>query len=266
MNQLDRHQFGAIAELIGDTPFTVTPYFFLKRGTCEVYADDPQRPRYGAIIPHTPRPDVYVFGATGLATPDIERLADFVAGVGAAAGHLVPAGYLVPADLVQPIRARRRIDSDVEGLCFTYRRAPRHLSVWRPELVRQLGLPDARWVEALPGEAAFLYHNYGSPAELLADGLAFGVFQEQHLVSLSTSLAITPNYNDIGVYTRPRFRSLGYATDCVETILTQTLALGKRPLWRVGIRQKIAIYFAEKLKMEEIGTNGQEIYLQAGPS
>ena len=36
-------------------------------------------------------------------------------------------------------------------------------------------------------------------------------------------------------------------------------------LWRVGVRQKIAIYSAEKLEMDEIGTNGQEVYLQACP-
>ena len=67
------------------------------------------------------------------------------------------------------------------------------------------------------------------------------------------------------MYTQPRFRHPGYATDCIETIFAYVLAWGVRPLWRVGVRQKIAIYFAEKLEMDEIGSNGQEVYLQAGP-
>jgi predicted GNAT family acetyltransferase len=82
-------------------------------------------------------------------------------------------------------------------------------------------------------------------------------------VSLAASLALTPNFCDVGAYTRPRFRHLGYATDCIEAIFAHVLAPGVRPLWRVGIRQKIAICIAEKLEMDEIGTNGQEVCLQA---
>ena len=67
------------------------------------------------------------------------------------------------------------------------------------------------------------------------------------------------------MYTQPRFRHLGYATDCIETIFAYVLARGVRPLWRVGVRQKIAIHIAEKLEMDEIGSNGQDVYLQACP-
>jgi hypothetical protein len=65
----------------------------------------------------------------------------------------------------------------------------------------------------------------------------------------------------VGVYTLPRYRSQGFATDCVESLFAHILSLGVPPLWRIGGRQKLAIYFAEKLAMEEIGTDGREVYL-----
>jgi hypothetical protein len=42
------------------------------------------------------------------------------------------------------------------------------------------------------------------------------------------------------------------------------MSRGRRPLWRIGVRQKVAIYFAEKMEMEEIGVDGREVYLHAG--
>jgi len=79
---------------------------------------------------------------------------------------------------------------------------------------------------------------------------------------MAASLALTPNYCDVGVYTLPRYRNRGYATDCVEALFAEVFVRGARPLWRIGIRQKLAIYFAEKLGMKEIGSTGGEVYLQ----
>jgi hypothetical protein len=109
------------------------------------------------------------------------------------------AGYLVPADLVQPIRSRRIIYSEVEGLCFTYRQIPLEFPIWRPELVRQLTPADRDLIGDLPGEAGFVYDNYASLTALLGQGVAFGVMREGRLVSLAASLALTPNYCDVGV-------------------------------------------------------------------
>jgi RimJ/RimL family protein N-acetyltransferase len=167
---------------------------------------------------------------------------------------------------VPPIRARRRIYSEVEGLCFTYRQLPREFRVWRPELVRRLDVSAAPLIEALPTEAGFLFHHYGKPPKLLSEGLAFGVFQKGRLVSLATSLALTPRHCDVGVYTPPRFRNRGCATDCVEALFSCLFDRGIKPLWRIGVQQKVALYFAEKPKMDEIGTDGREVYLQACPS
>lgn len=259
MDTVGRDRFECVSGLIGDTPFAVTPYFFLQRGACQVYADDSEQPRYGAIVPTTPRPDVFVFGAAGLEPPEIEGLASFLA-------RLDPVGgYLVPVELVQPLRARRRIITDVEGLGFTYRQIPQEYSAWRPELLRSLTPADVGSVEALSAEAGFLFQSFGGPASLLAEGLAFGVFEGKRLASLSTSLALTPRHCDVGVYTVPRYRHRGYATDCVEVLFSHLFEQGIRPLWRIGVRQKVGICFAEKLELEEIGTDGQEVYLQACP-
>ncbi len=259
MIRLDASRFDAAAEIVGDTPFTVTAYFLLKHRRCDVYADSAAQPRYGAVVPHAPDPDVYVFGASDLPAAERDPLADFLARLDAACG------YLIPLALVQPLRARRPIHLEVEGLCFTYRQIPEGLAVWRPELVRRLGPDDLALLAALPDEAAFLHHNFGAAEALLAEGLAFGVVRRGRLVSVAASLALTPRYCDVGVYTRRRHRHRRYATDCVEALFAHLFARGVRPLWRIGIRQKVAIYFAEKLGMDEIGTDGQEIYLQTSP-
>lgn len=259
MVQLDECHFDAIAEFVGDTPFAVTPYFLLRRRACNVYADAAGQPRYVVVVPHAPRSDVYVLGAAALAPEEWEELADFLVSLEAAAG------YMVPVELVPAIRTRRRIHVQAEGLCFTYRRPSREFAVWRPENVRQLTPADVTLVNALPGEADFLYQHYGTPLALLTEGVAFGVMHKDRLVSMAASLALTPRHCDVGVYTRPRYRSRGYATDCVETLFAHVLARNVQPLWRIGGRQKIAIYFAEKLEMDEIGTDGREVYLQTRP-
>lgn len=256
MKGSDPGQFEEIARRVGDTPFTATPYFFLTRGRCQVYADREAQPRYGAIVPSVPCPDVYLFGAGSLAAEEVERLADFLAGLEAACSLFVPAG------LVQPLHARRRVVVEVEGLCFTYRQVPRGFSISRPGYARRLAAGDEGLVAALPAEAAFLYQNFGGIAGLLAEGLAFGVVRDGKLASLATSLTLTPGYCEVGVYTVRRRRHLGYATDCVEALFTHVMAGGRRPLWRIGDRQKVAIYFAEKLKMDEIGTDGREVFVQ----
>ena len=265
MIPIDSNRFDAIADMVGDTPFTVTPHSLLLRRTCDVYASHPIRPRCIAIIPHTPFPDVYVLltgcedGATSLERAELTSLVDFL-------GQLeTPRGFVVPAILVQPICARRRICLEVEGLCFTYGRIPSDFIISRPEFARQLSIADAASVSAFPDEAAFLCENHGSPSALLSEGLAYGVFREGRLVSMGASLALTPTYCDVGVYTLPRHRNRGYATDCVQALFSQAFARGLRPLWRIGVRQKVAILFAEKLAMEEIGTDGGEVYLQVYP-
>jgi GNAT superfamily N-acetyltransferase len=259
MMSLDTSHFDAITALVGDTPFSVTACFFLQRRACNVFADDKEQPRHVVIVPHTPTPDVYVFGPDDSTETELESLADFLAQLDTASSFMVPSG------LVQPIRARLPIDYDAEGLCFTFPETPEPFHVWRPELVRQLAAGDGALVEALPDEAGFLYQNFDTPSALLAEGLAFGIVRDGRLASMAASLALTDNYCDVGVYTLPRYRHLGYATDCVEALFAHVFAQGRRPLWRIGVRQKVAIYFAEKLKMEEIGTNGQEVYLQARP-
>ena len=258
MFQLDSGAFDTILTQVGDTPFTAVPYFFLQRRACDVYANSRVQPQCLVVVPHVPSPDVYVLGAESLDSAGLESLADFLA-------HLeLAGGFFVPIELVQPIRARCQIDLHMEGLCFTYPQIPRGFSIARPEFVRRLASPDAALVDALPGDAAFLWQSYGAPAALLAEGLAFGVIRQGKLVSMTASLVLTPRYCDVGVYTLPRYRSLGYATDCVEALFARTLAQGVRPLWRVGIRQKVSIKLAEQMFMEEIGTNGRELYLQAG--
>jgi len=138
-----------VANILGDTPFTVTPCFFLRRRECNVYVDD--------------------------------------------------GGLFVPAELVQPIRVRRRIVLEAEGLCFTYPEVPRDFTVTRPELVRRLVPAKAKTVGQLPSAASFLYRNYFSPEALLTEGIAFGVLYRGRLVSMAASLALTPNYCEVRV-------------------------------------------------------------------
>lgn len=255
MKLLERSQYDTIAEFVGDTPFSVMPYALLQRRVCDAYADSSDHPTCVAIVPHTPTPDAYVYGAASLPAAEVEQLADFLA-------QLDVGGFFVPTGLVAPIRSRRRVRLVVEGLCFTYRNLPVTFAVSRPEYVSQLRRTDARLMGDLPAGASFLYEIYGTPAALLAEGLAFGVLQEGRLVSIATSLALTPKHCNVGVYTRPRYRNRGYATDCTEALLDHVLSRGIQPLWRIGLRQKVATYFAEKLEMDEIGSDGREVYVQ----
>lgn len=256
MIRVDGSGCDVVANILGDTPFTVTPCFFLRRRECNVYVDDAAQPQAIVVVPHVSFADVYVFVRVPLGTAGVESLANFISQLE------FQGGLFVPAELVQPIRVRRRIVLEAEGLCFTYPEVPRDFTVTRPELVRRLVPAKAKTVGQLPSAASFLYRNYFSPEALLTEGIAFGVLYRGRLVSMAASLALTPNYCDVGVYTLPRYRNRGYATDCVEALFAEVFVRGARPLWRIGIRQKLAIYFAEKLGMKEIGSTGGEVYLQ----
>jgi GNAT superfamily N-acetyltransferase len=257
--RVDHSCCDVVANMLGDTPFTVTPCFFLRRRECNVYVDDAAQPQAIVVVTHITFADVYVFVRAPLGTAGVESLADFISRLE------FQGGLFVPAELVQPIRARRRIFLEAEGLCFTYLQVPRDFTVTRPELVRRLSPADTKAVDQLPSAASFLYRNYFSPEALLTEGIAFGVLCKGCLVSLAALLALTSNYCDVGVYTLPRYRNRGYATDCVEALFAEIFVRGARPLWRIGIQQKLAIYFAEKLGMKEIGTTGGEVYLQVYP-
>jgi len=121
-----------VANILGDTPFTVTPCFFLRRRECNVYVDDAAQPQAIVVVPHVSFADVYVFVRVPLGTAGVESLANFISQLE------FQGGLFVPAELVQPIRVRRRIVLEAEGLCFTYPEVPRDFTVTRPELVRRL--------------------------------------------------------------------------------------------------------------------------------
>ena len=78
MFQLDGSAFGTVLDQVGDTPFTATPYFFLHRQACDVYADSPVAPKCLVIVPQIPSPDIYVLGEGCLDSEGLERLADFL--------------------------------------------------------------------------------------------------------------------------------------------------------------------------------------------
>ena len=113
----------------------------------------------------------------------------------------------MPAELVQRIRTRYPIDLGVEGVCFTYPQIPPAFEITRPEFARRLERADASLQEALPGDATFLWQGHGTPAGLLVDGLAFGVIRRGKLVSVASSLVLTPRYCNVGVYALPRYRN-----------------------------------------------------------
>jgi hypothetical protein len=79
LNTVDPNRYEAVANLIGDTPFAVMRYLHLGRKSCDVFADDAKNPRLGAIVPHIPYPDVYLFGADALDPIEMEEVAGFVA-------------------------------------------------------------------------------------------------------------------------------------------------------------------------------------------
>jgi hypothetical protein len=59
MIPVDTNRSDAISDLIGDTPFTVTPFFHLRWRSCDLYADDAVNPQVGIIVPHVLYPDIY---------------------------------------------------------------------------------------------------------------------------------------------------------------------------------------------------------------
>jgi hypothetical protein len=110
--------FDAIADMLGDMSFTATPYSFLRRRECDVYANDPVQPRCVVVVLYVRFADARVSITSGLEAKAVEDLSDLL-------GSLeLEGGLLVSVDLVQRIRARRRILFEAESLCFTYREIP----------------------------------------------------------------------------------------------------------------------------------------------
>lgn len=183
---LDSDNYDAVAALVEDTPFIVTPYSFLQRRACDICADDPARPH-----------------------PEI----------------------------------------------------PRDFAITRPEFVRQLGVDDVDLVNGLLGKADLLYRNYGTPTGLLAEGLAFGVIRSGKLVSLATSLALLPKYCDVGCLHLGPLSQPGLRDGLRGSPVRPYPGSGCASLVAYRRQAGGGHLFAEKTHVQEIGTDGREVYL-----
>ncbi len=132
------------------------------------------------------------------------------------------------------------------------------LPVYDPNVVGPVRLTgqDLHAVNALYGSesGARLTRDY------LAGGVYYGMWSETRLVSIAGTQLFRPQHGIAvvaNVFTHPRYRSRGYATQCVAAVTEQVLREVPDAVLNVDPRNTPALHSYERLGYEAVGTIGE---------
>lgn len=131
------------------------------------------------------------------------------------------------------------------------------------ECVRRLRLVDTELLESAPKE--FRGHGYGTPRELIEEGVvACGVVSGQ-VVSIAHTAGHTKKFADIGVITRKDWRNKGLASAGASIVAGVLQEKGIIPVWSAGDDNFPSVRVAEKLGFSKVSKR-QYIILEKSPS
>jgi GNAT superfamily N-acetyltransferase len=114
--------------------------------------------------------------------------------------------------------------------------------------LRLLSSADVHLLEKLP-IAGF---GFGTPENLLKDGIAAGALSGGQLVSIAYVTAAAGRYAEVRAYTDPERRGHGLASRAVWLVMEELEARGHLPVWVAEEQNTAALRIAEKLALLEV--------------
>jgi len=238
--RLEQHQFGLLADALGDTPETTISVHLLRRGLCRAYvAGRPER-FLGAIVQDDHAPDEpTAFGA------DPQILWELL--------QIVPGWECVEVDSECAAELGETISTKT-GKQVRYYGDIHHLLLqpvrtFPNAAVRKLSLADIDLLRSSPDAAQET--GFGSWLELLEKGFVACAIVSGRIVSIAHTYARTTRHADIGVRTLTTWRGRGFATAAASIVAGCIQEAGQIPVWSTGEDNWASLRVAQKLGFVE---------------
>ena len=239
---LDAAGRAALADALGETPWTVIPVHALRRGLCRAYVEGYPSSYRAAIVQWDDQPDEP--SAWGDDVEAIWRLLQSIEGwrvVNVTETQAGPLGALMDRDLGRRVRY-------YGDLHHTLVEPP---GEYTHPLVRYLTPADAPLLEAAP--RAIQGAGFGGPAAMLAEGIVAGAVDSERLVAIAHTSAITDRYADVGVATLAPYRGQGISTAAATLVCRAIQETGRTPVWSCGEDNWASQRVAQKVGFMPIG-------------
>jgi GNAT superfamily N-acetyltransferase len=231
--------FDAVADALGDSPFTVISTHLLRRRWCRTWvAGSPQH--FDALVLHHIH-DPSEPASFGEDADAIWRLLQRVQGwtciesspsVAPALGHLIEQHLHVPVRYLQDIHHTLT--------------QPAH-DLPHPD-VRLLTLNDLPLIHAAQPDVP-----HEQIAWILREGAMAGAIVEGQLVAWAQTYAISGKHCDIGVFTHEAHRRRGYSAACAALVAKAMQQRNLIPVWSTGETNAASLAVARKIGFREMG-------------
>lgn len=113
--------------------------------------------------------------------------------------------------------------------------------------LRRLQPNDARLLDALSPQSAWISKTWGGHAGLAASGYAWGAFVDEQLASVACTFFLADTLEEIGVATEPHFQRMGLSTACAAALCRDIWSRGRRPSWTTSPDNMGSVRVAQKL-------------------
>ena len=244
-----------LADALGDTPETVIPVHFLRRGLADAWVAG-TAPRFDGVIvqAHLLPQEPWCFGMDPSAIWGLLRpLYDW------ARQSFSPN---VPADMACQLATFITEQADVQCRQYgdVYHTLGGRVNEFTVPEVRPLGLEDEGLLAAYRSDPREM--GFATFEDLLTEGVAAGAVVGGSLVALAHTNAMTALYGDIGVATDEPWRGMDFASSAASIVAGRIQELGRTPVWSAGEGNAASLRVAAKLGFVEVS---RRVYLNTCP-
>ncbi len=225
-----------LANFLGDTPETVLAVHSLRRQNCRAYVIGEFPAIQAALVQIAASPsEPQAFGTNGEAIWTLLQAIQGWTCINVASEMAKSVGMLIQENMNLPVR--------YYGDFYYTLSAP--VKRYRHEFVRRLWVEDLYLLESAPKE--FRGHGYGTPREMLEDGVVACGIVSGKVVSIAHTAGQTKKFADIGVITRKDWRNNGMASAAASIVAKALQEKRITPVWSAGDDNLPSVRIAQKL-------------------
>lgn len=238
-SEVDAQDFDAVADALGDSPFTVISTHLLRRRWCRARVAGTPR-KFDALVLHH-KDDASEPCSFGEDAEAIWRLLQHVQGWTCveSSPSVAPAlGELIEQNLHAPVRY-------LQDIHHTLTQPAPHLPHPNTRLLTMDDLPliTAAQPDAPPEQIEWI----------LREGAMAGAIIDNQLVAWAQTYAISAKHCDVGVFTHEAHRRRGFSAACTALVAQVVQQRGLIPVWSTGESNLASRAVAHKIGFREIG-------------
>lgn len=238
-SEVDAADFDAVADALGDSPFTVIATNYLRRRLCRAWVAGTPR-KFDTLVLHH-KHDSSEPCSFGEDADAIWRLLQNVQGWTCieSSQTVAPAlGKLIEQHLHKPVRT-------LPDIHFTLTQPAPDLP--HPD-VRLLTMDDVPMIQAAQS------HESREQIEwMLREGAIAGAIVNGELVAWAHTYCISPKYCDVGVFTHEAHRRRGFSAACTALVAQIVQQRGLTPVWSTGETNAASRAVAARIGFREVG-------------